>query len=296
LALIIVFFVVITLSAMVLSLSEDSFSLAEYTNRTIDYENVYSLANKGDIFLEDIFKKDDPKVDFLGEPWSKELVIPTELGEVKILIIDQERYLNPNQLINKDGKIDKTYLNIFKNLFNYLNINQQLIYNIIDWIDKNKLSDGGQEIYKDYLAKNSYLDTPEELLLIKGFEYKILYGNKEKEIAGLKDFITTYSNGKVNINTASRLVLMALDKNIDGSTADRIIAHRKNKPFKKVEDLKNEGIIDIRTYYRIKDIIDIKSENFLVNYTIKIGDREYKIIMLIKREKKGIKKVWQKVL
>ncbi len=280
---------------MILSISEDSLTFTEYTKRTIDYENVYSLAQNGEIFLTGIFQKDDPKVDYLGEDWSKELNIPVSEGEIKILIVDQERYLNPNKLVNKEGKVDKTYLKIFDRLFLILDINPNLVYNIIDWIDKNKTSDGGEEIYKDYLAKNSYLDTPEEIMLIKGFSSKVFYGDKKKEKLGLKEFITTYSNGKVNINTAPKIVLMALDEGISGSIADSIISSRKEKPFKKIDELRTRNLIDEKTFNKIKNIIDVKSENFLVHFSIKFGDREYKILMLIKRNDKDIKKIWVKV-
>jgi len=296
LALLLVLFIIMGLSSIILSLSEDVFTLKEYTERTVDYENIYSISNKVEVFLTNLFQRDNPDVDYLGEAWSKELIIPSTEGEIKILIVDQERYLNPNKLITEEGKINKEYFRIFERLFSILGINRELLYNIIDWIDKNKTSDGGEEIYKDYLAKNDYLDTPEELLLIKGFNEKIFYGDKEKDKIGLKEFITTFSNGKVNINTAPKYVLMALDENIDGILADKIISERKKNPFKTVSDIRRVDGIDIRTYFRIRDIIDVKSENFIAYFDIKLGDRIYKVILLFKRNNKNIKKVWIKVL
>jgi len=296
LALLLVHMIIIGLTSLMLVLSEDTLTLNEYTERIIDYENIYSIARDGEVFLQDIFIQDDPKIDYLGEPWSKEMVIPIALGSVKILIVDQERFININNLVRDNDKVDKKYLAIVDRLFRLLEINTVLIYNIIDWIDKNKTSDGGEEIYKDYLAKNSYLDTPEELLLIKGITPKIFYGDEKEKKFGLKDFITTYSNGKININTAPKYVLMALDENIDGTTADGIISSRKGKPFKKIEELVERGLIDNKTYTNIRNIIDVKSQNFIVYFDITIGNREYKIEMLVERKDKKIKKIWLKVI
>ena len=60
--------------------------------------------------------------------------------------------------------------------------------------------------------------------------------------------------GIVNINTATKTQLMQLYK-IGDKTADKIIEYRKNKPFKRKEDILNVKGIGIKTYEKIKNNI-----------------------------------------
>lgn len=68
-----------------------------------------------------------------------------------------------------------------------------------------------------YPPKNAPLDTVDELLLVKGFTPEIVYGGrtlgegKEPVVtSGIAPLLTTWGDGKVNINTASREVLLTL--------------------------------------------------------------------------------------
>jgi len=79
------------------------------------------------------------------------------------------------------------------------------------------------------------LDTVEELLLIKGWSYAILYGGYSEEgdtnssaMTGIADLLTASPEAgeQVNINAASKRVLMTLP-GIDGPLADAIIAERE---------------------------------------------------------------------
>lgn len=68
-----------------------------------------------------------------------------------------------------------------------------------------------------YEPKKAEFEIIDELLLVQGFTYEIV----EK----LKPFITIYGDGRVNINTAQRRVLMALG--ISGELADKILFVRR---------------------------------------------------------------------
>jgi len=90
---------------------------------------------------------------------------------------------------------------------------------------------------RGYVPKNAALDTVDELLLVKGFTPEIVYGGKTlgegKEpivTTGIAPLLTTWGDGKVNINTASREVLLTLtDANgnlVDEWVVDDILAAR----------------------------------------------------------------------
>ncbi len=295
--LIVVLILIGSIAATVTSVSEDSYLLDEYTSRTIEYEQIYMMADLAIEAVKEIFKNDDPKVDYYGEYWSQNITVPIENGMVTVTIVDQERFLNPNYLVDSRDRINSKYLNIFKRLFFLLNINESILYNIIDWIDKNQFSNGGVEVYTDYPAKNRKIDTLEELRLINGIDNQVFNGAVENGEfkPGLKSLLSPYSNGKVNVNTASKWVLMSLDQDIDSALADAIIAYRKNKPFKNLNDLNLVDGVTGDIIHRISTVADVKSKNFIVNMDIKIGDRDYKLLFLVERNGKNINEKWRKI-
>lgn len=101
---------------------------------------------------------------------------------------------------------------------------------IIDWLDKSEdegglseVSGGGAEdsyyesLDSPYTARDGFFRTPEELMLVRGMTPEIFRQITSK--------ITVYGNGQVNINTASREVLLAIG-NLGESFVDRIIEFR----------------------------------------------------------------------
>ena len=106
-----------------------------------------------------------------------------------------------------------------------------LIDCFMDWTDpgdEHRLN-GAEEndsFYKEqgYSPKNATLDTVDELLLIKGFSPEIVYGGpptdpKAEPLRGIAPLLTTFGDGKVNVNTASREVLLTLTAG-DGQMMD----------------------------------------------------------------------------
>ncbi len=95
-----------------------------------------------------------------------------------------------------------------------------LIDCVNDWRDKNDLShlngaESDDEYYSErgYKCKNADIDTVDELSLVKGFTSAIVYGGQTEDgepLAGIAQHLTTWGDGKVNINTASREVLLTI--------------------------------------------------------------------------------------
>ena len=108
---------------------------------------------------------------------------------------------------------------------------------LMDWVDENDLHrlNGAEEdddFYSDvgYEVKNAPIDTIDELLLIKGFSQSILYGGPgenegDPPIQGIAKWLTTFGNGKLNINAASRELLFTLP-GVDEYMVDRIMEGR----------------------------------------------------------------------
>ena len=137
----------------------------------------------------------------------------------------------------------------------------ELIDCFMDWTDagdEHRLNgaEEGDAYYKEqgYEPKNAPLDTVDELMLIKGFTPAIVYGGpppdpKSEPLRGIAHLLTTFGDGKVNVNTASREVLMTLTadngKMMDEWVVDDILKYRdgddalpntKDDGFESVQD------------------------------------------------------------
>ena len=123
-----------------------------------------------------------------------------------------------------------------------------LVDALADWLDKDdqERDHGAEEGYyqglkNPYGCANGPLLYPEELLLVKGFSRKIVYGDEEHE--GIIDYLTIYSHdGKININTAPVPVLQALAANMTDELAGELISFRAEK--------KNRDLLQNPAWYR----------------------------------------------
>ncbi len=89
-----------------------------------------------------------------------------------------------------------------------------------------------QGLDNPYPCKNADFEVIEELILVKGITPEIFYGSKDKKgkvSPGLKDFLTVYTDGGVNINTASERVLSALFGPGSEELAQKIAAYRRGR-------------------------------------------------------------------
>jgi type II secretory pathway component PulK len=101
----------------------------------------------------------------------------------------------------------------------------KLAYAVIDWRDADSFYQHPQygaedsdyrSLREPYECKDAVFEVPEELLLVKGMTNEMF--------DMVKPYVTIYGEGKVNINTVSSEVLLALGLN--GSIVDTIIRYR----------------------------------------------------------------------
>ncbi len=151
------------------------------------------------------------------------------------------------KIIDESGKLDINTAPelLLRNLLGTLGIEgttlDTIVDSILDWRDKDDLHrlNGAESDYylslpNPYKAKNGNFETLEELLLVKGVTREILYGDGKKK--GLIDFLTVFGTSKININAASKEVLMA----IPGMTADmveEIINYRQKQEIKIIQEI-----------------------------------------------------------
>jgi general secretion pathway protein K len=232
--------------------------------------------------------ENDNDYDTLDEIWSRPAP-PIDLGEgtIRVVVEDEERKINLNDLVLPKGNAtDDVRLAIFRKLLEILEIDPSLADAIVDWIDNDDTPRVGGAESGFYLslpfphgAKNDFFDTVDELRLVRGVTAELF--------EQLRPFVTVYSpgtvnraTGKINLNTAPKQILMALSAGQDageitGSTADEIIEYRKEKPFKKIDDIRNvkESLYEILIHQSAqrRDLLSVRSTAFHIRSSGEVG-------------------------
>lgn len=124
-----------------------------------------------------------------------------------------------------------------------------------------------------------------ELLACPGVDAKVLYGDPDRELPGLVDFVSPWGGNRINVNVSGREILAILDELITLDVADTLIEARRERPFKKVEELKERGDVAEAALPRLSNLVGFKSETFRAEVQVQLlsGAQRYFEILLRKR-------------
>ncbi|MGH7412439.1 MAG: general secretion pathway protein GspK, partial [Candidatus Methylomirabilis sp.] len=203
---------------------------------------------------------DSSLYDALDERWhtnpSAYEGVPLGRGHYWVTVSDEESKIPLNgagdailrRLLSNSGVRDERLISV-------------IVDSIQDWRDADTLHrlSGAEDNYYlslpvPYKAKNGDFETIDELLLVKGMTPEILYGNagtgerraaleaqlpwerelQSGEYRGIARHLSIYSVGRVNVNTASPEVLLALG--LTPVEAALVIDRRTAAPFKTVAE------------------------------------------------------------
>ena len=223
------------------------------------------------------------ETDDLTEDWAKSYPpFPVGEGFVKVTIEDENGKIDINKVVKENGEVDPKIQESLSILFERAEVEMGILNSIIDWIDPDDdpRPEGAEDYHygsldPPYACKNGPLDTLSELLMIEGVTDEV-YGK-------ISQHLTIYSDGKININTASKEVLVCLDNGIDEGIAEVIIQFREEKPFDTTDELK-DVLNDEELYARISAIITVQSNAFSVVSIGRVERVEKMIRTIIDRE------------
>lgn len=177
-------------------------------------------------------------------------------GKSYIRVEDENSKFNINSIVLPNGRINQEAFKSFKRLLDYLRLDKDIADKIADWIDRDNEPriTGGEDG-----AKNAYLNSVDELLLIKGLE--------KKTYERLSPFLTVYGIGKieselVNINTIDIPVLVSLSDDITSEMAQRVVSHRSLTPFENITDIVKVAGFEGPAGQSVMGRITVKSTNF----------------------------------
>jgi general secretion pathway protein K len=197
-------------------------------------------------------------------------------GNCSIIVTEENGKLNLNLLKDQQGRPDRTRIDQLLRLIDLLNqdctsqphIGYGLVPSVIDWTDsddkvtclpfiKHESLGAESEYYAaldaPYGCNNQPLESIDEMLLIKGVTPDIF--------DRLRDYVTVYGDGKININYAPRRVIESLSEKMDPALAQMIVDRRKIKPFDSVAELRDVPGMTDNIYNAIRNAVTISPKD-----------------------------------
>jgi general secretion pathway protein K len=236
-----------------------------------------------DILRQD--QVDSPNSDNLSEQWAIALpALPVDGGTITGKLEDLQGRFNVNNLLQADGTENELARKQFERLLNSLDADPALAGAVVDWLDPDtdmRFPSGGEDVSYSgidppYRTANGTITTVSELMAVAGFDREI-YTRVAPYVAALP--IGT----KLNVNTASDLVLASLSDDIDIATAGALVDERAGAEFPDI-DATFEGLVEPEVLKEIDGV----SEHFLLTATVALGTNQLTMRSVLQRDPSGI--------
>ncbi len=260
----------------------DTALAASYRDDSKAYFAARSGQNIGRLLLIEDAKGKLP-YDALTEEWAQATIpVPIDGEYIFLSIRDESGKFDINQMVSNRGYPQDNWIAMYKRLLKRLKIDEGLADTAVDWIDKDSIARdyGAEDGYYQSLeknphpAKNRKLDSVSELLMVKGYSPKVM--------AKLMPHITVWSSGKININTATPEVLLALESSVTEVMVKQMVKGRLLRPFTKREDIKLVPGMSV-IYPKLALLIDTKSDYYSIESSATFGDTSKTIKGVYKR-------------
>lgn len=234
-------------------------------------------------------------IDHLKESWAQPMPpFPIEDGAVSGRLLDESGKFNLNNLTTNEGKVNEAAKNWFERLLVRVGLPAELSQAVIDWKDPDDEPSGpmGAEsnyyegLAPGYLASNAKFHRIEELKLVRGFEGK-KYDLIAPYISALPE------NTKVNVNTASPLVLASIDQKLDLGTIEKELQLRQQnlKFFQNIDELwqlNAFSAVDAQKKTEVNSLLDVKSNFFQAQIEVVLNNRKRQFTSALMRSDKQV--------
>lgn len=201
---------------------------------------------------------------------------------------------------------------------------------VVDWMDPDTVpTAGGSEVSNDpnVAVKNARLDSFYELQFVRGwtnptgpkplpllgglssgapieeagpasddqaFQNDSETSTKGANVSQWSDWLSLHSEGKININTAPREVLLALDEQMTEALVEEIVKKREEGSLSGEEDLRQIATIDEDLLFRLTRLIRYNSQYFRVRISVSSPPGPMTVEAVVLRDKKNPKVVrWE---
>ena len=257
---------------------------AENTGYLMRQDQSLLYAKSAEAFFSELLIQDSDNggsIDHLQENWAKPMPpFSVEDGAVSGRLLDESGKFNLNNLVKSDGKVDEAAKRWFEKLLQRVGLPAELSQAVIDWQDSDDETTGAmgaesnyyQGLNPAYLASNTMFHNVDELKLVKGFE------GKNYDL--IKPYVTALpEQTKVNMNTASALLLASIDPRVDVNALDQELKAKLSNLtyFNNVDDLWKlnafSGVED-QTKNDVAGLLDSKSNYFTAQIEVVLSERK----------------------
>lgn len=257
---------------------------AENTGYLMRQDQSLLYAKSAEAFFSELLIQDSDNgsgIDHLQENWAKPMPpFSVEDGSVSGRLLDESGKFNLNNLVKSDGKVDEAAKRWFEKLLQRVGLPAELSQAVIDWQDSDDETTGAmgaesnyyQGLNPAYLASNTMFHSVDELKLVKGFE------GKNYDL--IKPYVTALpEQTKVNMNTASALLLASIDPRVDVNALDQELKTKLSNLtyFNNVDDLWKlnafSGIED-QAINDVAGLLDSKSNYFTAQIEVVLSERK----------------------
>jgi general secretion pathway protein K len=221
----------------------------------------------------------------LGEQWAFELPpLPVDGGTISGRLEDLQGRFNLNNLIDGQGREDQIARKQFERLLTLVEVDPSLAGAVVDWLDpdtEQRFPSGGEDsVYSGadppYRTANAMITSASELMAVMGFD--------REAYVKVAPYVTVLPSGtKLNVNTASEMVLASLSDDIDPSTATALVEERGDAEFVDI-DKTFEGLVEPEVLTRIDGV----SEHFLLTATVTLGTNQMTMRSILQRDPSGL--------
>ncbi len=223
---------------------------------------------------------------------------PTDIegGQISAAIVDCQSKFNINNLL-ASNEAGKKYQARFKRLLKILDLPEQLINPLLDWIDADgdlHYPNGAEDSH--YMSKeNPYRPANQPIVDIS--ELRLIEGFTEEVYQAIKPYVTALPGvANININTASEAVIMSLGEEVLQQDAQYLIDSRTEEPFDGVQSfiqhqalagrtIDAEGLSVTSQFFEVDS--DVLIDNYKMGYTSLIYREDKDNIRVVRRVKRG---------
>ena len=231
-------------------------------------------------------KKEKLFTDDLEEFWVKGAAgFPIDYGVIEAQIDDLQGRLNINSVVNTDSSLDQASIERLKNLFLVLEIEGVTVEKVVDWIDDNDETEGGDGAEEgDYLVKEKPYRTGNQAF-VSTSELMLINGMTEESFKKLLPHISALPPGvkAINVNTCSKEVIRSLAKGkiLTDSEGQAIVDYRKENVFETIEDFK---ALPEYAGLTLNGAFAINTEFFKVSSKVTLADRVSRLVSILYRD------------
>ncbi|NNF15385.1 MAG: type II secretion system minor pseudopilin GspK [Gammaproteobacteria bacterium] len=249
----------------------------------MDQAQLYALGAEAwaaDTLITDL---EESQSDSLDEVWAIALPpLPIDGGQLSGSVEDLQGRFNLNNLVTPSGQKHQAWFDIFVRLLISLEINPQIADAVVDWIDANvdvTFPDGAEDdlytgLEPAYRTANVFLSDASEIRAINGFDAEIY--------EALKPYVTALPRGtKINLNTASELVIASLSDEITLFDAQIITENRAGQPFTTLQELESFVPVEALLYAAVD------TEYFAIKSVVALGSTQFSMYSLLERDKRS---------